>query len=135
MPPRRLFTVILSLTFFLAACAISTPEPTLIPPSPLPPTATTIPSPTARPVYSAPPKDTPAATAIVTFPDVRQFQWTEVAAGINRPTVLTHAGDARLFIVEQAGRIRILQDSQLLEPPFLNIAKIQRKRLFLRQLH
>ena len=32
------------------------------------------------------------------------------------------AGDPRLFVVEQAGRIRIVRDGSLLEPPFLDIS-------------
>ena len=32
------------------------------------------------------------------------------------------AGDPRLFVVEQAGRIRIVRDGVLVEPPFLDIA-------------
>src|SRR5215831_17890478 len=41
----------------------------------------------------------------------------------SRPTTITHAGDGtqRLFIEEQQGRIRIIQDSNLLSQPFLDI--------------
>ena len=48
-----------------------------------------------------------------------------VAGGLERPLYLTHAGDGtgRLFILEQPGRIRIVRDGQLLEAPFLDIAK------------
>lgn len=38
-----------------------------------------------------------------------------------RPVFLTHAGDDRLFIVEQSGIIRIWQDGALLPTPFLDI--------------
>ncbi|MEZ4658295.1 MAG: PQQ-dependent sugar dehydrogenase [Caldilineaceae bacterium] len=43
--------------------------------------------------------------------------------GLTRPVFVTHAGDGsgRLFIVEQAGRIRIWQDGALLETPFLDL--------------
>ncbi|MEZ4714360.1 MAG: PQQ-dependent sugar dehydrogenase [Caldilineaceae bacterium] len=43
--------------------------------------------------------------------------------GLTRPVFVTHAGDGsgRLFIVEQVGRIRIVQDSVLLERPFLDL--------------
>ena len=40
------------------------------------------------------------------------------------PTVITHAGDARLFIAEQTGGIRIWDGTQLLPTPFLTIAPI-----------
>jgi glucose/arabinose dehydrogenase len=40
-----------------------------------------------------------------------------------RPVHITHAGDGsgRLFVVEKAGRIRILHNDQVLDPPFLDI--------------
>ncbi len=46
----------------------------------------------------------------------------EVATGLNEPTYLTApAGDARLFIVEQAGRILIVKNGALSARPFLDI--------------
>lgn len=47
-----------------------------------------------------------------------------VTAGLRNPLFLTHAGDGsgRLFVVEQPGRIRIIQNGRLLETPFLDIA-------------
>ena len=46
-----------------------------------------------------------------------------VATEFSQPVFLTHAGDSsgRLFIVEQAGRIRILKDGELLPTAFLDI--------------
>ncbi len=48
-----------------------------------------------------------------------------VAEGLERPVFVTHAGDGtgRLFIVEQPGRIRVVQDGRLLETPFLDITE------------
>jgi choice-of-anchor B domain-containing protein len=40
------------------------------------------------------------------------------------PTAMAHAGDARLFITEQTGGIRIWDGSQLVPTPFLTIAPI-----------
>jgi glucose/arabinose dehydrogenase len=50
-----------------------------------------------------------------------------VASGLSNPVHLAApAGDARLFIVEQQGRIRIVENGQLLTTPFLNIVnKVQ----------
>jgi len=48
----------------------------------------------------------------------------EVVTGLNAPVLLTHAGDSRLFIVEQGGRIRIVENGQLLGAPFLDIRNI-----------
>ena len=48
----------------------------------------------------------------------------EIVTGLNAPVFLTHAGDSRLFIVEQGGRIRIVENGQLLGTPFLDISNI-----------
>ena len=47
----------------------------------------------------------------------------EVASGLSNPLFIAHAGDAsgRLFVLERAGRIRILKNGSLLSTPFLNI--------------
>ncbi len=45
-----------------------------------------------------------------------------IATGLTRPVDIAHAGDERLFVVEQAGRIRILTaERTLLAEPFLDI--------------
>jgi glucose/arabinose dehydrogenase len=44
-----------------------------------------------------------------------------VQSGLTRPLYLTHAGDERLFVVEQRGIVRIIEDGELLSAPFLNI--------------
>ena len=47
----------------------------------------------------------------------------QVATGLSGPVYATSpSGDARLFIVEQPGRIRIVQNGQLLSVPFLDIS-------------
>jgi glucose/arabinose dehydrogenase len=46
----------------------------------------------------------------------------QVATGLSGPVYVTSPpGDSRLFIVEQPGRIRIIQNGQLLPAPFLDI--------------
>ncbi len=46
----------------------------------------------------------------------------EVASGLASPVhVATPPGDARLFVVEQPGRIRVIRDGQLRPTPFLDI--------------
>jgi glucose/arabinose dehydrogenase len=47
-----------------------------------------------------------------------------VATGLTAPVTATHAGDGseRLFIVEQSGQIKILQDGVVLAEPFLDIS-------------
>ncbi len=76
--------------------------------TPQPPTDTPQPQPTTTPVQTAG-EFTLALDPIVT-------------AGLVRPTYLTQADDDRLFVVEQPGRIRIIENGQLLDRPFLDIA-------------
>jgi glucose/arabinose dehydrogenase len=46
-----------------------------------------------------------------------------VADGLAAPVHLAApAGDARLFIIEQAGRIRVVENGQLLDAPFLDVS-------------
>jgi VCBS repeat-containing protein len=49
---------------------------------------------------------------------------TPVATGLSNPVYITHAGDTRLFIVEQPGRIQILHNGTLLATPFLDIVPL-----------
>ncbi|MCB0642148.1 MAG: PQQ-dependent sugar dehydrogenase, partial [Phaeodactylibacter sp.] len=46
----------------------------------------------------------------------------EIATGLSEPVDITNAGDARLFVVEKPGRIRVIDpQGNLLSTPFLNI--------------
>ena len=51
---------------------------------------------------------------------------TPVAIGLASPVAIAHAGDSRLFIVEQPGRIRILSQGALHAVPFLDITPLVR---------
>jgi glucose/arabinose dehydrogenase len=84
----------------------TTPPPTTTTP---PPTTTTPP-----PTTTTPPPP-PAAPNSVTL--------TPVVAGLSSPVDLQAPGDStgRMFVVEQAGTIRILQAGALLATPFLDI--------------
>jgi glucose/arabinose dehydrogenase len=64
--------------------------------------------------------DTPASAG--TFPDPKAYQWQMIASGLTRPVNLQADGSGRLFIIEKAGRIRIFQNGQLLDQPFLDIS-------------
>ncbi|BDB27621.1 PQQ-dependent sugar dehydrogenase [Cupriavidus sp. P-10] len=64
------------------------------------------------------------ATANVVYgaPRSVRLSLVQVAGGLGEPIYLTApAGDARLFIVERAGRIRIVRNGALLATPFLDI--------------
>jgi glucose/arabinose dehydrogenase len=56
-----------------------------------------------------------------TFPDPNAYQWQMIASGLQRPVDLQPDGSGRLFILEKAGRIRIIENEQLLNEPFLDI--------------
>jgi glucose/arabinose dehydrogenase len=66
--------------------------------------------------------------AAVTPADTRaaEVRLVTVASGFDRPLFVTGAGDGseRLFVVEQAGRIRIVDAGTVLVPPFLDITGI-----------
>ncbi len=60
---------------------------------------------------STPPPELPASIRVV-----------EVARGFSQPVyVASPAGDTRLFVVEQTGRIRIIQNGAVLATPFLDV--------------
>jgi glucose/arabinose dehydrogenase len=56
----------------------------------------------------------------VTWPNIT---FAGHVGGFSQPLHITHAGDGsgRLFVVERAGRIRIVKNGQLVTTPFLNI--------------
>ena len=64
-----------------------------------------------------------ASSLAQTIPDASEVRLERVAGGFTRPLYVTHAGDGsgRLFVVEQAGRIWIIQDGRILPEPFLDI--------------
>ena len=84
--------------------------PTSVPPTPIPVT----PTPT-----QIPPTDTPSSAG--TFPDPNAYTWQLLVSGLQRPNDLQADGSGRLFVIEKVGRIRIMQDGQLLEASFLDI--------------
>jgi glucose/arabinose dehydrogenase len=76
-------------------------------------------------VVPDPLKDCGAATN----PGVPELVLTQLVTGLERSIYLTQPpGDsARLFVVEKAGRIRILRDGALLETPFLTIDAVSER--------
>jgi len=50
-----------------------------------------------------------------------QPRLVEVARGFSNPVAIAHAGDDRLFVVEQRGTVRVVRDGQVLPEPFLDI--------------
>lgn len=69
-------------------------------------------------------------TSIILF-CIFNFTWSQTLSlqsfgtGFTSPVEITHAGDARLFVVEQTGRIKILNANGTVNAtPFLNISTI-----------
>ena len=56
-----------------------------------------------------------------TFPNTDAYTWQPVVTGLQRPVDLQADGSGRLFVIEKTGRIRIIQNGQLVETPFLDI--------------
>ncbi|MDD5369260.1 MAG: PQQ-dependent sugar dehydrogenase [Anaerolineaceae bacterium] len=139
-------TVCLWAGFTLAGCGGAPMTPTSlltsrpeIPFAALSPTTTSIPpaiaASAAPSAQVAPPVDAPTrmpATAsasrtspvgISGLPDPRSVHWVEVVNGLDDPVGLANAGDGsgRLFILERAGKIRLIAQGQLAPDPYLDI--------------
>ncbi len=67
------------------------------------------------PASLEPPTDSPQSLDDITV------ELRLVSDEVTKPTAVTHAGDSRLFVVEKAGRIRIISEGNLLDAPFLDI--------------
>ncbi|MFL5543899.1 MAG: PQQ-dependent sugar dehydrogenase [Gemmatimonadaceae bacterium] len=66
--------------------------------------------------------DAPAQQSLIRSSAEITLGVEEVASGLENPVYLTApAGDPRLFVVEQPGRIRIVDNGRLLDRPFLDI--------------
>ncbi|MBP7686789.1 MAG: PQQ-dependent sugar dehydrogenase [Thermoflexales bacterium] len=124
----RRWIVLVVIAMFVSGCAQSpTPRVTV---SPVQPAAA---APTVRPPTIVPPTaavepeaNTPAPTATIAPTEQavstsNEIALDSIATGLTRPVYLTHAGDARLFVIEQPGRIRIIENGQLLDRPFLDL--------------
>jgi len=98
----------------------ASPTPTVAPQTETPFSPTTIPA-TDTP-GSGSSTETPPGT--ITFPDPDAYAWQQLPlSGLQRPVDLQPDGSRRLFIIEKAGRIRIMENDQLLEAPFLDITE------------
>ncbi len=105
---KKIFITV-TLILILSACA---PQPTLSPtstaqaaPPASPPASTLFPTVIFTPTATPPP--TPASVSVL--PDPAGYAWVKVQSGLERPVELKSASDGsgRLFILEQAGVIRV----------------------------
>jgi glucose/arabinose dehydrogenase len=121
--------LIVLLALAVAACnGANTPTQT-----PAPPTPTIISSPqTSAPPTTisvtdtsipAPPTEVPdTPSGATTFPDPNAYTWQPLnVPSLQRPLDLQTDGSGRLFVIEKVGRIRIIENDQLLETAFLDI--------------
>lgn len=60
-----------------------------------------------------------ASASAATLPS--GFTETRIASGIANPTAMVIAPDGRIFVAEQAGRLRVIRDGLLLALPFLQL--------------
>lgn len=127
---KHFLLVILAVS--LAACgSTSTPPPSTPIPVTLPPDTAESPTvvpPTSGPGTELPPTDVstdtpPPSPDVTTFPNPDNYVWETLVSGLERPVNLQPAGDGsgRLFIIEKVGRIRVFQNGQLLDTPYLDI--------------
>ena len=97
------------------------------------PTITPLSPPTvvlATQTESQPQTDTPTPLPTATpapyasqYPDIKNYTWSLVSGGLSRPVDLQVANDGtnKLYVIEKVGRIRIIENGQLLDQPFLDI--------------
>ena len=124
MTMKRLsILIVLPILFACVATETSPPStptpdpdlPTFAPPTIIPKTSTPVPT-------AVPDTDTPLPpTDVSTFPNPDNYTWELITFGPFRPVDLQADGSGRLFVVEKNGRIRIIENGQLLSTPFLNI--------------
>jgi len=62
-------------------------------------------------------------TSVTVFPDPTSYQWLEVASGFTKPLGMTSYdnGNLLIYILEQDGLIRVIEDGVVLPEPFLDI--------------
>jgi glucose/arabinose dehydrogenase len=70
---------------------------------------------------SMPEAPTPEPSNASVIPNPNTASWVRVAGDFHRPLALTHAGDERLFVVEQEGVIWVLENGERVAEPFLDL--------------
>jgi glucose/arabinose dehydrogenase len=63
-----------------------------------------------------------ASILLGSAPALAQPQLELLTDQVSQPMYVTHAGDARLFIVERAGRVRVHENGALLPTPYLDVS-------------
>ena len=125
---RTLGLFVVGLAALACALPFSTNTPTGSSPTPAPAASA---APTLAPASDEPAAEPPVnepglsptetSPTVTSLPDPQGYSWQPVVTNLTKPLGLEHAGDERLFIVQQAGLIGIYRDGQLLAEPFLDI--------------
>lgn len=124
----RRYLILLLIPIILACTGINTPPPstetipssspsfteTSAPPTEIPATSTSTPIP-ATDTATVPPNAN-------SFPNPEAYTWQPFVSELRRPVDLQADGSGRLFVIEKVGRIRIIQNGQLLVAPFMDIS-------------
>jgi glucose/arabinose dehydrogenase len=143
---KSAYSILLAVGVFsvlLAGCVSANAGPTPTPPavntprpSPTAPAATetsvdvpteqntvVVPETEMAPTETNQPTETVQPQSVDTFPNAAEFTWAPYLEGITRPTDLTapNDGTGRIFILEQAGIVRVARDGEFLPEPFLDI--------------
>jgi len=111
----------------LAAEPPSTPQPTAFEPTTSTPEITPPPTdaPSSSPTDAAAEEPTaaPEPASATDLPDPKSYAWEKWVEGLNQPIGLSYPGDGSgwLFVIEQPGRIRIIENGELIQSPFLDI--------------
>ena len=83
---------------------------------------------TTRKICAALAASVPMALSSASALAQAQIKLEKVASGLNAPLAMVQPpGDPRMFIVEQYGRIRILENGQLKPTPFLDVRRRSRR--------
>lgn len=123
-----ILTVLSGLIILLSACSLNTPFSSLnIPPTSTPPiyqVSSSTPQIPAVTLDLQATRTEPGAASVQVFPETGNYFWNLIAGGFERPVALANAGDGsqRLFIVEQVGVIRMLEQDVIRPVPFLDIS-------------
>ncbi len=109
----------LALTLLLMACGLFSAGPTAAPADAVSPPAVD----TIAPATETSVPASPAPADAASFLDSSLYRWAPVVSGLDSPVDIQFPpdGSGRMFILEQAGRIRIVKNGQLQEPAFLDV--------------
>lgn len=118
--------ILLTLMPILACGELASAATSPVNTPPAPPILDTVSPTDSQPIpdtATAPPTLVPTVNAGA-FPNADDYLWHIIAGGLNRPVDIQSANDGsgRLFVLEKYGVIRVIQNRQLLDAPFLDIS-------------